>query len=106
MPKVISDVLKDLRKRAKKLGIEFDNGSTEAELQVLVNAGEAAVKAREEEAAKTGAVAPGSVEDPLPKNPEPSVGNVAHAAGEAKPEGTGQEELMATVKVKMAMCLI
>jgi len=98
--------LKDLQKRAKKLGIEFDKDSTEAELKVLVEAGEAAAKAREDKADKNAGEAdkPGTPEDRMkdepPVNPEPKVGSVSDAKHEEIEGGTGKEELVQTLKTK------
>lgn len=47
---MVSQELKDLRKQAKKLKVEFDAETTEAELKILVDAAEAAKTAQEQKA--------------------------------------------------------
>jgi hypothetical protein len=50
MGKAIPAALKELRVKAKELGVDFDKDTTEAELSILVSSAEAAAKARAEAA--------------------------------------------------------
>ncbi len=55
----VSNELKELRKQAKKLGIDFDAATPEGELKMLVDAAEAASAAQKEEGAKAAATPEG-----------------------------------------------
>ncbi len=94
-----SPELADLRKRAKKLKIDFDKESTAEELKVLVEAGEAAAQARKEEADKGGTIE-SRTQDPKIKNPEAKVGAVSEGDPVVVEGGNGKEEVVATLKTK------
>ena len=61
------DTFAELKKKAKKLKVDFDKATTEAELNILVSAAEAAATAQKEkqdgEAGKVGATTPSDRED-------------------------------------------
>ncbi len=79
----VSDSLKALRKEAKKLKVDFEAETTEAELQILVDAAKAAAGAQAQKAAETGSApaqtAPAG-STPSPQEPEVKEGGEQPAA--------------------------
>lgn len=86
---MVSEELKDLRKRAKKLKVEFEKDATEAELTILVEAAEAAEKAQAE---KAGEVVSTPISGEVASTPAP----VDSKVEEHEPVEGAKEQVMLT----------
>lgn len=85
----VSDSLKALRKEAKKLKVDFEPETTEAELQILVDAANAANGAQAAKAAETGKAPEQSA--PAGSTPSPQEPEVKEGGDESQPAAKGEQ---------------